>query len=119
MPDLADRFGVSLVTVRKDLERLERRRLLRRVRGGAVPAPSPDEGAFEMRLQLHVAEKVAIAREAARMVKDGDAIAVDGSTTCYFLIKELLDRRGLVVVTNGIVLSYHRVLGVGLIAQVR
>jgi DeoR family transcriptional regulator, aga operon transcriptional repressor len=102
VPDLAERFGVSLVTVRKDLERLERRRLLRRVRGGAVPAATPDEGAFEMRLQLHVAEKVAVAREAARMVSDGDAIAVDGSTTCYFLIKELLDRRGLVVVTNGL-----------------
>jgi len=102
VPDLAERFGVSLVTVRKDLERLERRRLLRRVRGGAVPAATPDEGAFEMRLQLQVAEKVAVAREAARMVKDGDAIAVDGSTTCYFLIRELLDRRGLVVVTNGL-----------------
>jgi DeoR family transcriptional regulator of aga operon len=102
VPDLAERFGVSLVTVRKDLERLERRRLLRRVRGGAVPAATPDEGAFEMRLQLHVAEKVAVAREAARMVRDGDAIAVDGSTTCYYLIKELLDRRGLVVVTNGL-----------------
>ena len=102
VPDLAERFGVSLVTVRKDLERLERRRLLRRVRGGAVPAPSADEGAFEMRLQLHMAEKLAIAREAARMVRDGDAIAVDGSTTCYYLIKELRDRRGLVVVTNGL-----------------
>jgi DeoR/GlpR family transcriptional regulator of sugar metabolism len=102
VPDLADRFGVSLVTIRKDLERLERRRLLRRVRGGAVPAPSPDEGSFEIRLHLQAAEKVAVAKEAARMVRDGDAIAVDGSTTCYYLIKELLDRRGLVVVTNGL-----------------
>jgi DeoR family transcriptional regulator of aga operon len=104
VPDLAERFGVSLVTVRKDLERLERRRLLHRVRGGAVPAPTPDEGAFEIRLHLHTAEKIAVAREAARMVHDGDAIAVDGSTTCYYLIKELLklNRRGLVVVTNGL-----------------
>src|SRR5918999_537349 len=95
VPELAERFGVSVVTIRKDLERLERLRLLRRVRGGAVPAPSPDEGAFELRLNVHVAEKTAIAKEAARMVRDGDAIAVDGSTTCYYLIKELLDRRGL------------------------
>ena len=81
VPDLAERFGVSVVTVRNDLERLERLRLLRRVRGGAVLAPSPDEGSFEIRVQLHVAEKLAVAREAARMVRDGDAIAVDGSTT--------------------------------------
>src|ERR671917_2150735 len=100
VPELAQRFGVSVVTIRKDLERLERRRLLRRVRGGAVPAPSPDEGAFEIRLHLHTAEKLAVAREAARMVKDGDAIAVDGSTTCYYLIKELRNRRGPVVGTN-------------------
>src|SRR4029450_11425336 len=85
VPDLAERFGVSLVTVRKDLERLERRRLLRRVRGRAAPPPPPHEGAFEMRLHLNVAEKVAVAREAARIVRDGDAIAVDGSTTCYYL----------------------------------
>jgi DeoR family transcriptional regulator, aga operon transcriptional repressor len=102
VPELAERFGVSVVTIRKDLERLERRRLLRRIRGGAVPAPSPDEGSFELRLHLHTAQKLAVAREAARMVRDGDAIAVDGSTTCYYLIKELRDRRGLVVVTNGL-----------------
>jgi DeoR family transcriptional regulator of aga operon len=100
--DLAKRFGVSLVTVRKDLETLERRHLLRRVRGGAVPAPTPDEGSFELRLQLHEAEKTAIARAAAKLVKDGDAIAIDGSTTAYYLVKELRDRRGLVVVTNGL-----------------
>jgi DeoR family transcriptional regulator of aga operon len=102
VPNLAERFGVSKVTVRKDLETLERRHLLRRVRGGAVTAPSPDEGSFEIRLQLQVPEKLAIAREAARLVRDGDAIAVDGSSTCYYVVKELLTRRGLVVVTNGL-----------------
>jgi DeoR family transcriptional regulator of aga operon len=102
VPELANRFGVSVVTIRKDLERLERRRLLRRVRGGAVPVPSADEGSFEIRLHIRTAEKLAIAREAARLVHDGDQIAVDGSTTCYYLIKELRDRRGLVVVTNGL-----------------
>jgi DeoR family transcriptional regulator of aga operon len=86
VPDLAERFGVSKVTVRKDLETLERRHLLRRVRGGAVSAPSPDEGSFEIRLQLQVPEK----------------LAIDGSSTSYYVVKELLARRGLVVVTNGL-----------------
>lgn len=100
--ELATRFGVSLVTVRKDLEALERRRLLRRVRGGAVGASGADEGAFEMRLRYRSAEKMAIARAAAEIVHDGDAIALDCSTTCYFLAQELRDRRGLVVLTNGL-----------------
>lgn len=100
--ELAGRFGVSSVTVRKDLEALERRRLLKRVRGGAVGASGADEGAFEMRLRHRSAEKMAIARAAAAIVHDGEAIALDCSTTCYFLAQELRGRRGLVVLTNGL-----------------
>jgi DeoR family transcriptional regulator of aga operon len=100
--DLIERFGVSAVTIRKDLESLERRRLLRRVRGGAVPHEAADEGAFDMRLRHGVAAKQAIARSAATHVRDGDAIALDCSTTCYYLALELRGRRGLVVVTNGL-----------------
>lgn len=108
--ELADRYGVSLVTIRKDLNDLEARRLARRVRGGAV-AIDPvfdgiddraDEGAFELRLRERVAQKRAIARAAAQRVGDGDAIAMDCSTTCYYLAEELRERRGLVVLTNGL-----------------
>jgi DeoR family transcriptional regulator, aga operon transcriptional repressor len=100
--ELGVRFALSPVTIRKDLETLERRRLLRRVRGGAVSAESSDEGAFELRLRHRVELKRAIAREAARLVQDGDAIALDCSTTCYFLAELLRARQGLVVVTNGL-----------------
>jgi DeoR family transcriptional regulator of aga operon len=47
--ELTERFGVSSVTVRKDLDALERRGLLRRVRGGAVSVGASDEGSFEAR----------------------------------------------------------------------
>ncbi|HEX7746774.1 MAG TPA: DeoR/GlpR family DNA-binding transcription regulator [Micromonosporaceae bacterium] len=100
--DLIARFGVSAVTVRKDLETLERRRLLRRVRGGAVAHEGADEGAFEMRLRHSIAAKQSIARAAAAHVQDGDASCLDCSTTCYYLALELRARRGLVVVTNGL-----------------
>jgi DeoR family transcriptional regulator of aga operon len=100
--ELMDRFGVSAVTIRKDLEALERRRLLRRVRGGAVALAGADEGAFDMRLRHATAQKQAIARKAATFVQDGDAIALDCSTTCYYLALEIRSRRGLVVVTNGL-----------------
>lgn len=102
VPDLAERLGVSVVTVRKDLDSLERRRILRRVRGGAVAVRGADEGAFEMRVHYRVAEKQAIARAAAQLVSDGDAIALDCSMTCYHLARELRDRSGLIVVTNGL-----------------
>ena len=103
--DLAAEFGVSAVTVRKDLEGLERRSMLRRVRGGAVSVDTSDEGAFDMRLH-HLREvKQRIARLVAPTVKHGDVIALDSSTTCYFLAQELLERRDLVVVTNALRLA--------------
>jgi len=60
--ELADRFAVSTVTVRKDLEALERRSMLRRVRGGAVSNGTADEGAFDMRMRHSMRAKRAIAR---------------------------------------------------------
>lgn len=100
--ELATRFAVSTVTIRKDLDTLERRSLLRRVRGGAVSVGASDEGAFEMRLRQFQDSKRAIARAAAPLVKNGDVIAIDSSTTTFYLAQEILDRRDLVVVTNGL-----------------
>lgn len=100
--DLAARFGVSAVTIRKDLDALERRSLLRRIRGGAVSAGNTDEGAWVMRARHSVEAKRAIARAVAPLVGDGDVIALDSSTTAYHLARELLDRRNLVVITNGL-----------------
>jgi DeoR/GlpR family transcriptional regulator of sugar metabolism len=103
--DLATEFGVSAVTVRKDLEGLERRAMLRRIRGGAVSVGTSDEGAFEMRLRHSRDVKQRIARSVAPLVRHGDVIALDSSTTCYYLAKEILDRRDLVVVTNALRLA--------------
>lgn len=100
--DLVQRFGVSAVTVRKDLDALERRSLLRRIRGGGVSAGNSDEGAWSMRVRHSAESKQEIAAAAAALVHHGDTIALDSSTTCYYLAQRLLDRRNLVVVTNGL-----------------
>jgi DeoR/GlpR family transcriptional regulator of sugar metabolism len=100
--DLAQRFGVSTVTVRKDLDGFERRGLLRRIRGGAVGVGNSDEGAWSMRVRHSQDTKQAIARAVAPLVRHGDVIAIDASTTCYYLARELVDRRNLVVITNGL-----------------
>jgi DeoR/GlpR family transcriptional regulator of sugar metabolism len=100
--DLAQRLEVSPVTIRKDLDALEQRAALRRVRGGAVAAPLVDEGSFETRMRSRRAEKTAIARAVAPLVRDGDVIALDSSTSCHYLARELLDRRSLVVITNSL-----------------
>ncbi len=100
--DLSHRFGVSTVTVRKDLEGLERRGMLRRIRGGALVAPRVDEGAFDFRHRVAANAKRAVARRAASLVRPGDVIAMDSSTTCYYLAEELLRVQPLTVITNGL-----------------
>jgi len=99
--DLARRLAVSTVTIRKDLDGLEQRSLLRRVRGGAVVRSTGDEGAFCERLRQDAGLKRELAQHAAVLVEDGDVLAIDSSTTCHYLARELLDRHDLVVVTNG------------------
>lgn len=99
--ELAERFAVSTVTIRKDLAALEQRAKLRRIRGGAVATGGSDEGLFDLRVRHSTKAKRAIGAAAARLVSDGDVIALDSSTSCFFLAKELLGQRNLVVVTNG------------------
>lgn len=100
--DLAHRLSVSEVTIRKDLDILEDRSLLRRVRGGAVPSSRGEEGSFVDRVRVDAAAKRAIAREVAELVQDGDSIAIDSSSTSYYLAEELVDRNDLIVVTFGL-----------------
>lgn len=102
--DLSDEMRVSSVTIRKDLELLERRGFLSRIRGGAVASRA---ARFELSLieanRSLVAEKEAIGAAAAAMVRDGQTIMVDaGSTNLAFanaLSKGLHD---VVLVTNAI-----------------
>lgn len=99
---LAERFDVSAVTIRKDLQMLERRSLLVRTRGGARRLTPDEDGSFTDRLGDQVAAKKAIARRASTLVHDGDVIGLDSSTSAYYLALELLERRELVVVTNSL-----------------
>ncbi|MGI6877227.1 DeoR/GlpR family DNA-binding transcription regulator [Microbacterium sp. gxy059] len=99
--DLADRVGVSEVTVRKDLDALSRRSLIERVRGGAR-LRAAGEGPLALRLGHHAAAKRAIAKRAAELVDPGSVIALDSSSTAYYLALELADRADATIVTNSL-----------------
>jgi len=104
--ELSRAFAVSEVTVRSDLTQLARQGLVARIRGG-VRALQQDqsEAGFDLRLRLEVDGKRAIARAAAAMVGEGEAVALDASTTAYYLALELRSKRELVVVTNGLLVA--------------
>jgi DeoR/GlpR family transcriptional regulator of sugar metabolism len=101
--DLAERFAVSEVTVRSDLTMLARQGLVARVRGGARALQrGQSEVAFDVRLRVEEDAKRAIGRAAAALVADGEAVALDSSTTAFYIALELREKRELVVVTNGL-----------------
>jgi DeoR/GlpR family transcriptional regulator of sugar metabolism len=101
--ELAGTFAVSEVTVRSDLAELARQGLVARVRGGARALQrGQSEVAFDVRLRVEEEAKRAIARAAAELVADGEAVALDSSTTAFYIALELREKHELVVVTNGL-----------------
>jgi DeoR/GlpR family transcriptional regulator of sugar metabolism len=105
--ELSEQFSVSEVTIRNDLSALARQGLVDRVRGGvrSLNQGGQAELGFDFRLRLEVRAKQAIARAAVAMVGDGEAVALDASTTAYYLALELRRKRELVVVTNGMLVA--------------
>src|SRR6476646_1914068 len=85
---LAERLGVSLDTVRRDLAEPG---LLRRVHGGALPPASPGPGSFLERLPDDVGAKAAVARAAVGLVAPGEVVALSGGTTVLEFARALPD----------------------------
>lgn len=101
--DLKDRFAVSEVTLRRDLDILESEYVIRRVRGGAVLNEQlPFEQLFREKMELAIDEKRKIARYAARLVDDGQVVMLSPGTTTTLIARELMSKRGLTVVTSAV-----------------
>lgn len=98
---LANEFGVTHETIRRDLNSLAEAGALTRAHGGAVAAVD-GETTFGQRLGVFEREKVAIGRVAAALVKDGTRILLDSGTTTLALARSLRSKRDLVVVTNAV-----------------
>ena len=101
---LSDALGVSAVTIRSDLDALERRILLRRIRGGATSVqPARFVRPLELLSQSFGEEKQRIGAMAARMVRDGETIILDAGTTTLAMALALPeDLRDVVVITSSL-----------------
>jgi DeoR family fructose operon transcriptional repressor len=102
--ELAERFGVSIDTVRRDLDQLSADGVLVRTYGGAVSLStiSRTDRAVDQRLTLQEQEKEKIATLAAALVQDGSTIMINGGTTTLALARELRQHRDLTVATNNL-----------------
>jgi DeoR/GlpR family transcriptional regulator of sugar metabolism len=103
VPELAKALDVSEGTIRNDLNELEAESRLKRVHGGAI-LNNQDQfqnNSFLRRFQQNAEAKLAIAQKAVALIKDGDSILLDASSTAYFLARTLSERSRLRVMTNG------------------
>lgn len=101
--DLADRFGISVMTVHRDLDELESRGLLRKERGVATAQSNAMiESSDLFRASRQIAEKEAVALAATEFVSPGQTIILDDSTTVFHMLPHLRTLTPLTVISNTI-----------------
>lgn len=99
--ELAQRLKVTDETIRRDLEKLEKEDLLRRTHGGAVAAESPiQDRSFEERSIQNIDFKRRISKAASQIVRPGDRIFIDASSTALQLATHPISLSGSTVITN-------------------
>lgn len=105
IPELAQQFGVSTQTVRKDLNFLDAKGVCTRSPGGAllrIGALSPTEEAIDVRRRHFAEEKARIGKAAAALLSGGESILLDSGTTTLQVARHLNASQPLVVVTNDV-----------------
>ena len=101
--ELAKRLYVSLPTVRRDLIKLDKKGLVVRSHGSvSIKRTAADTKIpFALREDERSEEKDRMARRAAALVKNGDTVMLDGSTSAYHIIPYLAEKKDIIVITSG------------------
>ena len=99
---LSEKFGVSEVTIRNDLDQLEQKSMLLRARGGAIKLETGV--AIDQRLadknKINFQEKSRIGKKAAEMVAESDTVIIDSGSTTAEMVRNLPDFQDLTIITN-------------------
>lgn len=109
---LSQELQVSEVTIRRNLEDMEKQGLLIRIHGGAKKNPKTDilskndESRMLDRLQLHYEQKDLVCKKAAEFVKDGDCIFLDGGTSIFPML-QYLQHKKIKIVTHSTLIQEH------------
>ena len=106
--ELQSSLGVSIETIRRDFNQLEKEGILIKTYGGATLAVQqqvyvkPDRDTWQKRMSISVREKTAIALRAIEYIKNGSLLAMDSGTTTYEFAKHLNKHSDITVITNDI-----------------
>ncbi len=103
--ELSKMFNISEVTIRNDLTHLEKQNMLIRARGGAIKIKfhmmGVDSSNTDKKKEFHK-EKQLIAKEAIKLIEDGDTIVLDSGTTTTEIAKNLEQFSNLTIITNAL-----------------
>lgn len=105
--DLAEEFGTSIDTIRRDLTAMEEEGLLRRTHGGAIPLskvrrlPADNKSRYNEGTE----HQNAVAKVAVKYIEDGDTIFIGGASIHYVLLKHLPLDKNYTVITNSLTMA--------------
>jgi len=106
--DLAQEFGVTEETIRRDLEKLDNEGLAKKTYGGAVANKSLNiDLPSSVRKRANVELKQRIAEKIALMINDGDYVMADASSTAMYVIKCIKHKKNITLITNSVEILYE------------
>ncbi len=101
--DLSEQYNVTEETIRRDLDKLEKEGLAKKIYGGAVKNDSFNvDLPYTIRKQTNVDSKKYIAEIIARFIEDSDHILLDASTTALYTMKSIYNRSNITLITNSV-----------------
>lgn len=100
---LKEQLFASYSSIRRDLEELENMGLIRRSYGKVeLACNSPLLISYPIRINKNSEQKKIIAKKAAKLIKDGDTLFIDSSSSCSFFVREIMHIKGVTIVTNNV-----------------
>ncbi len=100
---LSREFGVTEETIRRDIEKLSNEGIAIKTYGGALSnAPTQTDLPYNTRKKTNVELKQKIAEKVATMIKDGDRIMLDASSTAIYVTRQIKSRKNITVITNSV-----------------
>ena len=104
---LVEQLHYSNASINRDLNSLQKQKLIHRTYGGVEFLETKGHGALPFRYHREHAAKRKIAKAAAELVHDGDCIFIDGTTTTQFIVEFLSDKKDVTVISNNIAVITH------------
>ena len=102
MAELCERFGVSLITVRRDIAQLQLKGTINKIYGGVEARKADNLMPFDLRYAANSEAKDAIARRAVDFVRPGDTIFLDSGSTALRVVENLTNIEGLTIITHSL-----------------